>query len=42
MFVSQTSKCVEDLQQYKRDKLFLDLLALSEGRKQIQVKHHMT
>lgn len=36
--VSQESKCLEDLQSFKRDKTFLDLLAISDGRKQIRAK----
>lgn len=31
--VSQESKCLEDLQAFKRDKTFLDLLAISDGKK---------
>jgi TolA-binding protein len=36
--VSQESKCLEDLQAYKRDKTFLDLLAISCGEKPISLK----
>ena len=36
--VSQESKCFEDLQAYKRDKTFLDLLAISCGEKPISLK----
>ena len=33
---SQETRCVEDLQLYKRDKTFLDLLAISQGLKTVQ------
>lgn len=36
--VSKESKCLEDLQAFKRDKTFLDLLAISAGRKPIRAK----
>jgi hypothetical protein len=36
--VNQETKCLEDLLAYKRDKTFLDLLAISVEKKQIQVK----
>ena len=38
MLVSAGNKCVEDLQMYKRDKQFLDLLAISDGLKSVQLK----
>ena len=38
MLASAGNKCVEDLHMYKRDKTFLDLLAISDGLKQVQVK----
>ncbi len=34
--MSQEARCLEDLQQYKRDKTFLDLLAISEGKKKVK------
>ncbi len=42
--VSAESKCLEDLLVYKQGKKFLDLLAISAGRKdpRPQRKHHLS
>ena len=35
---SDEAKMQEELEAYKRDKHFLDLLAISDGKKEVQVK----
>ena len=40
--VSQESKYQEELYAFKRDKTFLDLLAISDGRKEIQARQNLT